>query len=670
MKFKDGFYLVKRHNSNQMRSKQSRQTEVYKIAISMLFGLLGFLGAFFSIQLDYGGTKLNIIWSLIFPFIITMAWGIRYGCISLFLGLAILFPYYPGRYNGWANLACSFSIFIWTMLQGYGSEKRPLVRKFYTNGYFLQMIHIMMRIILYFTAFPFLYHFNPPFWFPAAHTTIKQSAIIVIASKNIITEFILFAVSDALLFMPVIRKIFRLERSKAQRYNTRIILSFIAGGLYLTLIILTFNYCIIDNQHSFQWLLYPDTRISTAFLLAGCLSAVMGGMVARIFQSKLQADEDYMEARAKQEESKKSYKLLFDKMMNGLLVLEPVYSAYHEIVEVIIVDVNPGFEKLTGLNAAEIIGKTWLDVFKYKNTHLSDYQRVLKTGESFQYENYNLLVKQFFKKGIFKINDFKIGAIFENITERKKAEEDLLKLNTELEQRVTTRTEELQTAVNELEAFVYTVSHDLKSPLRAIEGYNRIILEDYEKDMEQNMAEILSNVRKLSSDMIAMINKLLQYSTTSKLPIHKEPVHIEEMFRLVFHDLQSSVPERKMELVIDKQLPDVMADEVLLKQIVYNIMSNAVKFTKSKEMTIITVGCQSSEEEHVFYVRDNGVGFDMEYSDKLFGIFQRLHSLEEYEGNGIGLATVRKIIQKHGGRAWIEGRVDDGATVYFTLPIQ
>jgi light-regulated signal transduction histidine kinase (bacteriophytochrome) len=244
------------------------------------------------------------------------------------------------------------------------------------------------------------------------------------------------------------------------------------------------------------------------------------------------------------------------------------------------------------------------------------------------------------------------------------AKYELAKRNEILEE----KKRELEVAINELETFSYTVSHDLKGPLRAIETYSKIMLEDYSAALDKAGSEMLFNIKGICDNMINMIGKLLQYYTTAPLEIKKEIVNLSEICSSTFVEIKSIYPERFIELEFETGMPHILADPMLLKQVVYNIISNAIKFTRTREKTLIVIGCRRGIGEYIFYVRDNGVGINMEFSGKLFRIFQRLHSSEEFEGYGIGLAAVRKIIQKHGGKTWIEGKVNEGATVYFTLP--
>lgn len=366
--------------------------------------------------------------------------------------------------------------------------------------------------------------------------------------------------------------------------------------------------------------------------------------------------------------SEHRFVLLFEKMLNGFFIVEPVLGNEGRITDIRFKKVNPGFYKQTGMPGIDVVGKNWFEVFGYPCREIGIYQRLLNTGGPERFETFYSDQGTYYAGYAFVITENEIGVIFDNITEYKTAIKEVKLLNTDLEQRVRDRTIDLQLALNELEMFSFTVSHDLKSPLRAIDGYSKIILEDMGHKIDADSAEMLSTIGKISREMINMINQLLKYSTTSRGEINKEKVDIKQEMISVFNELRLIHPERDINLVIETGMPVVYVDKVLFRQLLQNIFSNAVKFTKGREKAIITAGCTITQDKYIFYVKDNGAGFDMEYSGKLFGIFQRLHTNEEFEGSGIGLVSVRKIIEKHNGTVWIEGKVDEGATIYFTLP--
>ena len=237
---------------------------------------------------------------------------------------------------------------------------------------------------------------------------------------------------------------------------------------------------------------------------------------------------------------------------------------------------------------------------------------------------------------------------------------------TRLEQEIQQHSIALEAANKELEAFSYSVSHDLRAPLRAIDGFSRVLLEEHAPTLPAEAQHYLNAVRRNSQRMGLLIDDLLAFSHLSRQPLNRQPVRPADLVRQCVDELRSEQQGRRVEIAIG-DLPACQADPALLKQVWMNLMSNALKYTRKQEVAVIAVSSREQAGACVYFVKDNGVGFDMQYADKLFGVFQRLHRPEDYEGTGVGLAIVQRIIHRHGGRVWAEAAVNQGAAFYFTF---
>ncbi len=264
--------------------------------------------------------------------------------------------------------------------------------------------------------------------------------------------------------------------------------------------------------------------------------------------------------------------------------------------------------------------------------------------------------------------------IIRDISDRKKAEDKINQLNVELEQRVKDRTEQLEAANKELEAFSYSVSHDLRAPIRHIAGFVELLSNNLKENgqMDDNSQRYLNIITDSAKQMGMLIDDLLSFSRMSRSDMNKTSFDINSLIKEVIHSYEPDVQGRDISWKLN-DFPQIYADYSLIRVVLNNLISNAIKFTRTRPQAIIEIGYNEKEDlpdNHILFVKDNGVGFDMNYANKLFLVFQRLHTSSQFEGTGIGLATVARIVQRHGGHVWAEGFPEQGASFYFTLPKQ
>jgi PAS domain S-box-containing protein len=375
---------------------------------------------------------------------------------------------------------------------------------------------------------------------------------------------------------------------------------------------------------------------------------------------------DRQQAESALRESEERYRSLFEQSVVGLGIFTPdgrVFAA------------NAALERLTGFTETELKALGTRAFFhrpqdrpallaELKNkSQLKNFETTLRRKDGATFDA-SLNVAQ-----IHLGNDSFLQVSCQDISERKQAEDEIYKLNAELDQRVQLRTTELNAANKELESFAYAVSHDLRAPLRGIDGWSQALLEDYQEKLDEQGKEYLHTVRSEAQRMGRLIDALLSLSRINRSEMKRQQLDLSEIVHEIATDLQRREPERTVAFHITPKLITI-ADPDLLLVLLRNLIGNAWKFTSRREHAVISFGVEKQEDEIVYFVQDNGAGFDMQFAAKIFTPFQRLHHQEEFPGTGIGLATVQRIIHRHGGRIWTDGKLDEGAVFYFTLPNQ
>lgn len=343
----------------------------------------------------------------------------------------------------------------------------------------------------------------------------------------------------------------------------------------------------------------------------------------------------------------------------------------------IITNWNPEAEKMFGWKEVDAIGKTLSQTIipeKFQEVLEKGLKDFLTTGEEtvlnkpIELSGLRKDLTEFpieLKVSFSKINKKPIFIGFvRDITERKKAKEKIYHLNKELEEKV----QELEISNKEMESFSYSVSHDLRAPVRAISGFAKMLEKKYDPKFDEEGKDLLNTITSESTRMGRLIDDLLTFSRLGKKEIQKSKIDMTALAKEVVDELLKLGEQKyKAKITVNILLP-AYCDRVLIRQVLVNLISNSLKYSFPKPAPLIEVGSFSEENFLVYYVKDTGVGFDMKFYDKLFGVFQRLHDPEQFTGTGIGLSIVKRIIIRHGGRVWAEGKIDEGATFYFSLP--
>jgi len=372
---------------------------------------------------------------------------------------------------------------------------------------------------------------------------------------------------------------------------------------------------------------------------------------------------------AETREAKEHFELIFHTSPDAALITR--------LNDGVIVNVNEGFSALTGFTRDETLGKSTLDINIF--TDPADRQKIVdKLSAQGICVNYEAIFQR--KDGsringmmsakVFPLQDIPhIISITRDISAQVREEEEIRQLNAELEKRVARRTAHLEAANKAITTFTYSISHDLRIPLRAIAGFSQILMEEYHNKLDGEGQRLLGVIQQNTHKLDQLINDMLALLNMSQNKLKITHIDMTDLVNTVYHETAS--PEEQEKFIFDLQpLPEIEGDVALMRMVWTNLISNAIKFTLPKDERIIRVGGKHEDGMNVFYVMDSGVGFNPKYAHKLFGLFERLHKADQFEGAGVGLAIVQRAVQRHRGKVWAEGVPDEGATFYFSIPLR
>ena len=391
--------------------------------------------------------------------------------------------------------------------------------------------------------------------------------------------------------------------------------------------------------------------INTSPISFGGNKAVMG---------TIQDISDRKKAEKELRESEELYRTIFENSDDAFELLEVLFDKDNSPYDWIFLDVNDAFEHQTGLKKKNVLGKRAKEVIPgIEDYWITALGKVAKTGKSEHIEDYNQDTNRWYDDYIFKYKENQVGVLFRDITERKKSEGELKKILGELKR-----------SNEELEQFAYVSSHDLQEPLRTIASFTQLLERRYKGKFDSDADEFMDYIVEAAVRMKEQIEGLLEYSRVATKGKEFQPANLNEILNQTIQTLHTSIEESNAKINVD-ELPTVIGDANQLQRIFQNLISNAIKFRKQEEPLKINIYANKNiySNEYVFSIEDNGIGIEEQYSERIFTIFQRLHTREEYKGTGIGLSIVKRIIERHGGRVWVESEPGIGSTFYFALPV-
>lgn len=628
-----------------------------KIIISILLGLVCFGSAKKPITVD-SAYDLYLMPGLILPAFIALYYGMRYAVISCTIGLAMFSPFLMAPANGWGNVVTSSAILL--CIAGHGlcrdlSRKKKIP---FFSLYIYQIIFVAIFLLLNKTLIQLAVRVNPPFWYKSyAFSYLPEN--LLNANSTVLAEVlsIIFLALNSFLSLPAVKRLLGIKINGYEKNNYAVM------GIAIITAVISGT---IATNGSFNGMMSITFTINSYQSSIGNVQLILLKEIMVFFAGDFLMHflEYHNEQEKKLAEMAETQKAVFESSEDMIWSVNGTNGK--------IITFNKAAKEFFELKSGGFGTQKFFELFNDEDAVLwNDYFDETFQSGHYVVEYYDPLGKHYYQVQLHRIDlingKYDIAVFAKDITETIAFEEQTKRMNDELEVKVLERTKEMNQAYKEMENLCFVIAHEFKSPVRAISLYNEILTEENGSSYTKEAEDASNKIKMYCNKTLDMIKEILEYSKMKSSRLNLVRVNMNNLVEEVISELKLINDKRDIRINLER-LPNVMGDEILLRCCIYNILSNSVKYSSKRDYTDIHVTYEDAKDEYIFCFTDNGAGFDMEYAQNMFQIFHRMHLDKEFEGNGIGLVTVKNIIEKHGGRIEIEGEPDKGATVCFTIP--
>lgn len=632
-------------------------SERQKKTVVFLTGIMSLMLARYYITID-APYELYFAPSVLVPTMIGYLLGAEYAGICCVFGLAMFQPFFINIKHGWVNLIYCVGILVISCGTGYFQSKIRMKKEPFFAMHLFQIVFALGFIMTGYVLTPILAQKNSVF--PVYAYSFFSTTLTHVINLFFVEISVLFvSIMDSFMLFSFVRNFRSGEKKWFDKTMDGIILLDLLSAVLIWWIIN--HYMIVSNSNwaiSITVNTYQNDVGIVQLALVYEMVIIFGGNIV------LHMIFNYLESQNRKEEMAKMQQAIFDASNDIIMGINGING------EVIIA--NHTAEKFLKSKNAEYQNMRFLDIFDPENVDF--WEDSLEKANEKQYyraEYFNDDTKRFYDMQIYRIdlpcqeNDFAIFA--KDITDEVLLNEQLEEINDELENRVLERTIEIQKVNEESEKYGYMIAHELKAPLRAIKMYNEIVQNETKKMTGPELSDAVRKIEKYCDKSLSLIQEILFYSKEKTKKFKMTRIKMNPFVDSIVNEMRVLYREQKIEVVRDN-LPEIMADEMLMHSCIQNILSNAVKYSSKREITRISITCETRESDYMFHIQDNGVGFSMKESGNLFELFGRLHSTDEYEGNGVGLVMVKNTIELHGGVVMVEAEKEKGCRVSFSIP--